>query len=99
MVGGRRDVGVRDHPSARADEPTGPRLTERRRADELLSARGAGHQDFRADLRDDERNGGLRAEQGFLHGDLSGSRGDWKEEKERAREPQTHLTNLILPPG
>src|SRR2546426_519218 len=37
----------------------------------------------------------LRAEQGFLPGDLGGRRGDRKEEKERARDPGTHRANLI----
>src|SRR6058998_711510 len=99
LAGRRHEVRVRDHPSARADEPAGPGLAERRRTDELLSASATGHDDFRADLCDDEGDGRLRAEQGFLHGDLGGRRGDRKEEEEeeeeRARDPGTHRTNLI----
>src|SRR6266704_3599798 len=96
-VGGRHDVGVGDHPSARADEPAGACFAEGRGANDLLSAPATGHEDFRADLRDNERNGRLRAEQGFLHGELRGCRGGRKKEKERTREPKTHLTHLIPP--
>src|SRR5438128_10486324 len=72
-------------------------FTEGRGANDLLSAPATGHEDFRADLRDNERNGRLRAEQGFLHGELRGCRGGRKKEKERTREPKTHLTHLIPP--
>src|SRR2546422_7155415 len=96
-VGGRHDVGVGDHPSARADEPAGACFTEGRGPNDLLSAPATGHEDFRADLRDNERNGRLRAEQGFLHGEVRGCRGCRKKEKERTREPKTHLTHLIPP--
>src|SRR2546422_401393 len=96
-VGGRHDVGVGDHPSARADEPAGARFTEGRGANDLLSAPATGHEDFRADLRDNERNGRLRAEQGFLHGEVRGCRGCRKKEKERTRGPKSDLTHLYPP--
>src|SRR5262245_52068326 len=62
---GRDDVGIRDEPTARADEPPGARLAERLWLDR--GASGAAAQcDVGADLGDDERNGRLGAQQDFL---------------------------------
>jgi len=84
LLHGGDHVGIRDHPTARTDEPAGTGFAKRSGRDALSDTGRTRQHDLGRDFRHDERDGWLGAKQGFLDGDLRAV-GDAREREENGK--------------